>query len=344
MDTVDGGVGPADDQDWSLGWEPPTYTVDRDGKVVGLVNDHEPNNWGRWGDLDERGTLNFITPDAVREAASLVRLGRVINCSIPIGEGMPVHPSRPAVAHTFSITGTDLLAGGVPGRSGGGFFGSDDYVFMPLQSATHWDGLAHSSWQDAMYNGFWIGNVGAYEGARRNSTHLLKDRIVGRGVLLDLPRFLGTDRLLPGHAISPHELDACAEHQGTTIKTGDILLVRTGELAWFYTLESTGDYFTAGHPGLSMAAVEWIHQKQIAALAMDNRSLEVEPFEQPAECMYPVHVRLIRDLGLTIGELWWLEELADACVDELRWEFMLVAAPMTVMNASGAPTSPIAVL
>ncbi len=329
--------------DWQLPWAPPTYTVDRNGKVAGYVNSRHPHNWGRWGELDERGTLNLITPDEVRRATALVTSGRVVGCSIPIDEVMPVHPSRPSVVHTFGFTGSDMVAGASLGRDSGGFSGSDDYIFMPLQSATHWDGLAHVSWDGTLYNGFWAGTTGGYEGARRLGTHLLTDRLVGRGVLLDLPRAMGVERLQPGYAITAGDLDACAEAQGIDVGSGDILLVRTGEMGWFYSADAPPPgYFTDGHPGLSLSTAEWVHQRDIAALALDNRTLEVAPAEPPAESSAPLHVRLIRDLGLTVGELWWLDDLADACVEARRWEFLLVASPLKVMNASGAPISPVA--
>lgn len=215
---------------------------------------------------------------------------------------------------------------------------------MPLQGSTQWDGLAHFGSGDLLYNGFWIGNVETYGGARRCSIHQLKDRLVGRGVLLDLPRHQGVGRLRPGHGITPEQLDACAQAQGVEIRTGDILLVRTGHVPWFYALEDKSEFWAAGAPGVAMSTVEWFHERGIAALAMDNVAVEVEPFEDPSGPSYPVHDRLIRDLGLTLGEIWWLEELAEACAEEGRWEFLLSAAPLNVTNASGSPLNPIAVL
>jgi hypothetical protein len=152
--------------DWGRGWVPPSYQVDNGGKVVGATAGRTPNNWGRWGNLDEIGTVNLLTPERIRAAAGLALSGEVVGCGIPIAEEMPVHPSRPSVVHTHAITGTDVLAGLVEDRANGGFFGSDDYLSFPLQSATHRDGLTHAYYADTMYNGFWLGNVGASGGAR----------------------------------------------------------------------------------------------------------------------------------------------------------------------------------
>ncbi|WP_405056275.1 cyclase family protein [Kribbella sp. NBC_01505] len=328
--------------DWGRGWEPPTYRVDADGKVIGAAAGRSPNNWGRWGDLDEIGTVNFITEERRRAAMALAGTGQVVSCAIPIAAEMPVHPSRPAVVHTHAFTGTDVLAGLVEDRANGGFFGSDDYLSFPLQSGTHWDGLTHAYYAETMYNGFWVGTVGAAGGARRCGTHLLGGLLAGRGVLLDLPRHQGVRRLLPGQAISAGELADCAAAQAVELRSGDILLVRTGEMAWFYGLDDKTEYWTGSHPGLSVTTVDWIHDQEFAAIAIDNRTFEVTPFERPYDVTYPLHSRLIRDLGLTIGELWWLEELATMCDRLGRWDFFLTAPPLPVANASGAPTTPLA--
>ena len=329
-------------EDWSHQWTPPSYQVDDNDKVVGLGPERTPHNWGRWGDLDELGTANFITAERRRAATALVTTGEAVSCAIEINEVMPVHPSRPQVVHTHTLTGSDIVAGLIPDRAGGGFLGADDHISMPLQSATHWDGLSHASYRGAMYNGFWIGTVGAAGGARRCSAHLLAGQLTGRGVLLDLPADQDTARLRPGHAVTVNELERCANRQRVQIQTGDLLLIRTGELGWFYALEDKAPYWTGEHAGLSIGTVDWIHAHEIAAIAMDNRTFEVTPFEQPYDITYPLHSRLIRDLGLTIGELWWLDDLAATCARLGRWEFLLSAPPIAVTGASGAPAAPVA--
>lgn len=329
---------------WAETWTPPNYTVDANGKIVGYVNERQPNNWGRWGDLDERGTVNFITPEIVAGAAKLVKSGRVLSLAIPLDSTGPVHPTRTGVVHLYGYTGSDFVAGTKAGKDYPNFQGTDDYIFMPLQGSTQWDGMSHFFYKDTMYNGFWIGNVESYAGARRGSIHQLKDTLVGRGVLLDLPRAKGLGRLQPGYAITGDDLDACAAAQGVEIRTGDILVVRTGHVPYYYEMENQADFWKIGAPGMSITTAEWFHAKEIAALATDNIAIEVEPFEEGWEHVYPLHARLIRDLGLTLGEIWWLEDLAKACAEENRWEFLLSAPPLNVTNASGSPTNPVAIL
>lgn len=331
------------DGTWAEEWEPPTFTVDRNGKIVGYVNDRTPNNWGRWGELDERGTVNLITPEKVAQGASLIRTGRVISCAIPLDSKGPVHPTRTGVVHMYGYTGSDFVAGTIAGDHYRGFQGTDDYIFMPLQGSTQWDGMAHFFYKDTMYNGFWIGNVESYAGARRGSIHNMKDTLTGRGVLLDVARVKGLDRLEPGYAITPDDLEEAIAAHGVEVGSGDILIIRTGHVPFFYSLADKSEFWNGRAPGIGKACVQWLADKDVAALAMDNIAIEVEPFEEGFEHVYPLHSRLIRDLGLTLGEVWWLEELSEACAEDGRYEFFICAPPLNVTNASGSPLNPIVV-
>lgn len=325
------------------GWSPPAYEVDEHGKIIGRAPPSGPNNWGRWGEHDEKGTANFLDPARVAAAARLIRTGRVFSLALPIEKGGPVHPGRTDIVHLYAYTGADFIVGSVLNQRHPGFQGSDDYIFMPLQGSTQWDAIAHCAYEDSLYNGFWAGRVEGYAGATRGSIHQLRETMIGRGVLLDLPRHQGVDRLRPGHAITDGELEACARAQGVAIARGDILLVRTGHVAWYYTLGDKRAFWRDGAPGLGRSTVPWLHRQEVAALAMDNVGVEVEPFEEPVEVHYPLHVRFIRDLGLILGELFWLDDLAAACAEDGRYEFFLSAPPLNVTNASGSPLNPIAI-
>jgi kynurenine formamidase len=340
------GLTTAEHPDWMLPWRPEPREVDAYGKVVGADPGPGPHNWGRWGEHDQLGTINLLTDETRRHASSLVRSGRLVSCAIPVGGEMPVHPSRPHVVHTHALTGSDMVAGALPDREYGGYPGCDDVIFMPLQSATHWDGLTHCSADGMFYNGYWVGTTGASAGARRLSTHLLAHEVAGRGVLLDVARWRGQERLRAGEAITAADLSACASDQGVHLRSGDIVLIRTGELGWFYRAgeEERAGYFVDGNPGLDLSTVEWFHAHDVAAAATDNRTFEVVPWADHTGPAYPLHGRLIRDLGLTIGELWWLDDLARICADQDRWEFFLAAAPLQVLGSSGSPAAPVAVL
>jgi len=333
---------------WSLSYKPPGYEVDENGKIVGYVNDRQPNNWGRWGDLDERGTTNFITPERIQEAKSLITDGRVISMAIPLDATGPVHPTRPSVQHYWGYTGSDFLAGTALSQAYPETQATDDYINMPIQGSTQWDGLSHFAFADSLYNGFWLGNVETISGANRCSIHHQKESLCGRGVLLDVARHKDVERLEQGYAIMPEELDEVAAAEGVEVREGDILIVRTGHVPWYYKLPAGAEKlkFFEGAPGISMRCVDWIHEKSIAAIAMDNVAIEVEPFEEPRNGYvgsFPVHSRLIRDLGLSLGEIWNLDPIAEDCANDGRYEFFVAAQPLNLTNASGSPLNPIAI-
>ena len=236
-----------------------------------------------------------------------------------------------------------MIAGSRANKTYAVWQGSDDYISMPLQGSTQWDGLAHVGHEDSLYNGFWLGSVDSFSGAQRCSIHHQRDTLCGRGVLLDVARCKGVDRLAEGYAISPADLDEALAAAGTEVESGDILIVRTGHVAWWYRGADREAFFAAGEPGLGIACVEWLAAKDVAAVAVDNVGVEVEPFEPAAEQPLEVHSRLIRDLGMTLGEIWHLEDISAACVEEGRWEFFVAAQPLNITNASGSPLNPIAI-
>lgn len=327
---------------WDKGWTPPDYVVDDEGRVVGRWAPTEPNNWGRWGDSDQVGAANLITPERVAAAARLVQDGNVTSCALVMEQGAPAYPGRPGLVHTRTAAGTDFVAGSSLMAKLRGLQTADDFIALPVQSTTHWDGLSHIGFEDVLYNGYWIGTVEATVGARRCSIDVLAESLVGRGVLLDIPRHLGVDRLEPGFAIEPDTLESCARAQGVAITPGDMVLIRTAHLPWFFDIEDKARFWEHAEPGLSRQCDAWAHDHDIAAIAVDNVAVEANPLagDGPA---YPLHIRLVRDLGVTLGELWWLEDLAAHCSEIGRHEFFLSAAPLRLKNGSGSMVNPVAI-
>ncbi len=311
-------------------------------------------NWGRWGPEDQLGTLNYISNKKVRQAASLVRKGACFTLSIPLDAYGPGTASgrRRNPIHVMTVDGgdEDLLKdirgwGGPTEREMERHFESlmrftDDYIIMPLQAGTQWDALAHCYYEGRLYNGFPSSSVTSL-GATRNSVEgIAKRGIITRGVLLDIPRYRGIDRLAAGTIVYPDELDAVAASVGVTVEPGDILLVRTG---WWRTFLETRDPagWRANVPGLSWRCAEWLHGRQIAAVASDTHVVEV-PTELP-EVPYALHLLLLRDMGMIIGEMWDLDELALDCAADGVYEFQLAATPLLITGAVGSPLTPIAI-
>jgi kynurenine formamidase len=330
-----------------MSWTPPEYRVGPDGKVIG-VTPPEPNNWGRWGSADQRGTANLITPERVAGAAALIKTGVSYSLAIPIDGRAPAHPSRLRPTRLNALSGSDYVAGfslPAPAFVRGVKF-TDDVLIMNLQGSTQWDGLAHVIRDETIYNGFWGGSVTAAAGAEFNGVHNLRESLIGRGVLLDVCAAAGGTPLPAGHRIDAAALAAAAEVQGVELRSGDILLVRTGYLgAWYASTDPVlrGGRWFEEEPGLALDSIEWLHQQDAAAVACDNWGVEVVPFEEPDGKAMPFHQAAIPGLGLTLGEYFWLDDLAAACAADNRWDFFLAAQPLNVTNASGTPLNPVAI-
>jgi kynurenine formamidase len=319
-------------------WSPPEYEVDADGKVVG-ARPGEPNHWGRWGDNDQLGTANLFSAERVAAAARLVRRGKRFALGLPIGGIATPGHYRGAPLHLYNFAAGDgVLAGGLGGEA---YQVSDDYLVMALQASTQLDGFGHVGAEHTLYNGYWAGLVTSSLGAQRLGIHHLANGLAGRGVLLDVARHAGVGHLEPGYAIGPSELAGTAAAQRVEIAPGDVLLVRTGHLGWWLGLDREGKAAVgADEPGMSTRAIPWLADHDVAMLALDTTALEVRPPEPDAPFL-TFHVAALRDLGLLLGELFELDELATDCANDGVYEGFFVAAPMPVVGGSGSPLNPL---
>jgi kynurenine formamidase len=179
-------------------------------------------------------------------------------------------------------------------------------------------------------------------GARANSIDKLKDGVVGRGVLLDLPRHRQVSWLEDGAAILPEELDACAEARGVTIESGDIVLVRTGMMTRCLKEKSWQGYCAGPAPGLSVHCARWLYEREVAAVATDTWGVEVLPNETP-DCFQPLHMISLRNTGVLFGEIFWLDALAEDCAKDGNYAFLFSAPPLPITGAVGSPINPLAV-
>jgi kynurenine formamidase len=302
------------------------------------------SNWGRWGADDVLGTLNFLDEAKRREGAALVRRGVSFSLAQSFDANGPQRGWRRRTnpVHTMLDTGVDAERGtqGFPHGIGG----ADDVIFMPLQASTQWDGLGHIFDHGTAWNGRRAGDVVTSEGDRVTGIETAAAPIAGRGVLLDVARAVGEDGELPdGFAITADHLEATIAAQGPSaaIGPGDLLLVRTGRLARARR-EGWGDYAGGDSPGLSFTTADWLFGTEIAAIATDTWGFEVRPNEFH-DAFQPLHQVAIPHIGLFLGEMWDLDALAADCAADGVWDFLLVAAPLPVTGAVGAPVNPIAV-
>ncbi|MGH8775458.1 MAG: cyclase family protein [Jiangellaceae bacterium] len=293
------------------------------------------SNAGRWGADDQRGTLNLIDADAVLRGVAAARQGRVFPLAIPFDEQGPQtgaipgrdNPRREMLLVHASLTGDPA-----------DFCTSDDKLAMGVQAATHWDALAHAGYEDELYN-----HVPASAVTEAGATRLGIEQVgavVSRGLLADVARVHGVDFFEDGYAVTGDDLDAAMALGGLTPAPGDVLLVRTGQMRWLRTGDR--ERFASPSPGLSTQSVEWLHDHDVAAVAIDTLVFEVWPGEDPA-VLLPVHLLHLRDMGLLQGQLWALDALAADCGADGQYDFLLCATPLPLTHSLGGPVAPTAV-
>lgn len=319
-----------------------------DEELVALFD--RVNNAGRWGSDDELGTLNYITAEKRRNAAALVREGRVLSLALPLVPEPP--PSGPSdLEHEvryYRADPADPLR--TPGNAG-------DHLALELHQhrMTHLDAVSHIvSHEGKVYNDVRFEDVAADEGVSRGSIYAQRNGIFSRGVLLDIPAALRIDWLDGAHAISVEELEAAERHGGVEVSRGDVLVIRAG-------VEPRDNELgrSALVPGPGPDAVLWFHEREIAVYAGDAperltevgaRILGLLPPPGPGEAAaradtsFPVvlHQIGIPAMGLVLLDYCRVEELAAACRELDRYEFLFVAAPLALPGGTGSPVNPLA--
>ena len=295
-------------------------------------------NWGRWGPDDQRGTLNHIGPEALKRGAAEVRDGKLFNLGLKFDRN---GPQLGGGRFNPLVYATDLFTPLNPAVPNVCF--SDDVIHMPLQSATQWDALGHVHYDGKLYNGCIARECLTEKGAlKMGINHLAAPGIMSRGVLLDIARLKGVDRLPLDYAITVDDLNAACEREGVSLEAGDILLVRTGHMQRF-VVDGDRAAFMGLQPGLSYACAEWAHDKSLAAVAADNMAVEILHLEGlRSEAPLAFHMLALRDMGMPLGEMFNTEALAADCAVDGRYAFMLSAPPLEVTGGFGSPVNPLA--
>ena len=299
------------------------------------------SNWGRWGPDDEIGTLNHISPQDIVAAAGLIRKGKVFSLALNFDNQGPqrgLWGNRFNPIHTMLATGTDAVAGN---QDEGKIRYADDMVSLPLQCGTQWDALGHIFYDDKMWNGYDAALVDS-NGAQKNGIEKVKDKMVGRGVLLDVARHAGVDFLEDGMAITNDDLDQSAQAQGVEVRRGDFVIVRTGQMGQRLRDGEWGGYAGGDAPGLAFETAEWIFDNEIAAICCDTWGCEVRPNET-TQASQPWHWVVIPKIGISMGEIFVLDPLAEDCAADGVYEFFFCAPPLPITKGVGSPLNPIAI-
>jgi kynurenine formamidase len=289
------------------------------------------SNWGRWGQDDQRGTLNLITPERVAAATALVRRGRSVSLSYLLSKAADIDNPKPML-HYMS-----RLSLGMPGepKMNEDFIGLDYHGKL----VTHVDALCHCAYGGRLYNDVVSLEAVTGFGARFGAVTTFQDGIVGRGVLLDMPRHLGLEWVEPGTALLPDQLEAAAASEGVDVGEGDVLLVRTGHAVRRAKMGPWNpDEVSAG---IDLSCLPWMRERGVAALGSDADT-DARP-SPVAEVHTPAHALALAAMGMPLLDNMDLDRLAATCAEEHRWEFLFVTAPLRLPGGTGSPINPLAI-
>ena len=289
----------------------------------------ELSNWDRWGADDQLGATNLITAEKRVQAAALVRQGISVSLAHDTLHETAIDNPSP-----FELVMTASGADATPEFP----FCVDRYTTLYHgYGTTHLDAICHMFHDGKMFNGHPQEEVTA-EGARQYSIHHLKDGILTRGILMDIPRLKGVPYLEPGTAIHPEDLDAWEERAGIEVGPGDAVLVYTGR--WKLREERGPWNISELSAGLYATCARWLKDRDVAILGSDAAS-DVSPSGIDGAPL-PIHLLVLVAMGMPIFDNLDLEALSAEAARQNRWEFLLTAAPIRVVGGTGSPLNPIA--
>ncbi len=287
----------------------------------------ELSNWGRWGDDDQLGAVNLITPEKRRSALALATEGVSVSLSHN-------YITERAVDATSPI-GYEMLGSDSPGP-----FRSDRYTFAYHGYAhSHLDSLCHMMHNGRMYNGFVRDDHVSADGCGRLAIINFKQGIVSRGILLDIARLKGVDYLEAGTPIYVEDLEAWEREAGVRVEPGDILFVRNGR--WARRAAMGAWAMNEQSAGLHASVAPWLRERGVAILGADGTS-DVLP-SQVEGVTQPIHQLAIVAMGIPLFDNLDLEAVAEEAERQNRWEFLLVAAPLAMEVGTGSPLNPLAI-
>ena len=290
-------------------------------------------NWGRWGAGDERGALNHLTAEHRRRAAALVISGESVSMAHDLAtEPLPEHPNP--VQHHMLASGDARDSNGIPG-----YEAARDHLALDLHGlfTTHVDALSHMFVRGEMFGGRPASEVRS-DGARSNTVLSMADGVIGRGVLLDIPRALGSDFLDSGEVVSVADLETAEAAQHVRVGPGDVLVVALGREARRKAKKGFD-----GFSGLHAECLPWLQDRQVAVLGSDGIS-DPMPFVGTDQWPFPVHQIGITAMGLHLIDNVATARLGERCAALDRWEFLFTMGPLRIVRGTGCPVNPVAVL
>ena len=292
-------------------------------------------NWGKWGSEDTKGTLNYITPDTMRQAAAEVRSGRSVSLSIPINNQAGPDNPNPAIHYMANLHDIDIGSGELRFAT--------DFLGMQFHGDchTHIDALCHIAYKGRLYNGRPASLVDV-TGAKTMDITEYAHGIFGRGVLIDVPRHRGVKWLEPGEVVTRAEIEEIERSEGVRIGSGDMLVFRTGHHRRRLELGAWDPGYTGqGRAGLDPYSMAFLHEREVSAFLPDGDGEVVPSYVEGIQ--YPIHPLQIAAMGMICLDSLQFEELAAICAEEGRFTFLVVLAPLRLPGGTGSPINPIAI-
>jgi len=292
-------------------------------------------NWGKWGPSDNRGTLNYATPERIAAAGKLIKSGRTVSMAIPIDKHPGPDNENPAIHFMATLHDTDT------GTKNLGF--ATDFLGMLFHGDchTHMDALCHISYKGLLYNGIPQSKVDI-TGANCMDVTAFASGIVGRGVLIDAARYRGVKWLEPGEAVTAEEIEAIEKSENVRLGEGDIMIFRTGQNRRRNELGPWNVGYTGqGRAGIDPYSLLLLHERKVSVFWPEGDGEVVPSNVEGME--YPIHPLQIASMGMVVADSLQLDELAAACEEEKRWEFFAAVGPLRLPKGTGCPFNPIAI-
>jgi kynurenine formamidase len=293
----------------------------------------ELKNWGRWGADDQRGALNHLTDEHRRKAAELVVSGESISLAHDLGIE-PLAENPHPVCHHMLASSDARDSSGIPG-----YEAARDHLALDVHGlhTTHVDALSHIFVRGEMFGGRPASEVRS-DGARSNTVMSMAEGVVGRGVLLDVPRAIGREFLDAGEVVTVADLQEAETAQDVQVGAGDVLLIALGREA----MRASKKVFD-GFAGLHPECLPWLQEREVAVLGSDGIS-DPMPFLGTPQWPFPVHQIGITAMGLHLIDNVALARLGRRCASASRWEFLFFMSPLRITRGTGCPVNPVGVL
>jgi kynurenine formamidase len=290
------------------------------------------NNWGRWGEDDERGALNLLTPESVLAALKTPKSGRIFPLSLPIQRSGVPNVEYRGIPQRLTMVNHDDEAMFEPYGASPGTGCNEDVLVMASHTVTHMDALCHIYNEGKIYNGFPHDEMLPYSGASRCGIEK-SGGVVARGVLVDVAAHKGVDWLEPGYVVTLDDVKGALDAQRTELQPGDAMIVRTGWVEWFFAKQE----MSLVQPGIGLDVAAYFAENDPVVVGADNTAVEAQPFDR--EEFLGCHVELLRNRGVHLVEHLKLDELSK----EKIYEFLFIVSPLLITGATASPVSPVAI-